>query len=348
MTHAVFRVAASSALFACTTVCAHHSYVEFDDKMTVEVEGTLVAAAWQNPHAHLKVKATDSSGRTWDIQTSPVNNLRRVNAPLELFTIGSNVKVAGWPSRRSETRMYGTNILSADGQELILWRAQPRWAATAFGTDRQAQTSDADTRLEPTIFRLWGSFYSRPGEADDPDASPNALWRTPLPLTNAARQAVAAFDLVQYNMALGCSPRGFPFIMTSPTPMAIANQGEAILLRIEAFDSVRTIHMGADSDSAAHPKTPLGYSVGHWDGATLVVETSHVNDQYLRPGVPLGPAATFVERFTPSEDGKRLHYTILINDPHSLTEPVEQKRSWLASNEPVLPFNCTISDNAQQ
>ena len=75
-----------------------------------------------------------------------------------------------------------------------------------------------------------------------------------------------------------------------------------------------------------------------------VVETSRVNADYLRPGVPLGPSARFVERFTPSDDGTRLHYTIMITDPYSLTEPTEQKRSWLASNEKVLPFNCTETD----
>ena len=92
------------AFLVPTTATAHHSYVEFDDKTTVEIEGTLVAAAWQNPHTHLTVKAIDGSNRSWDIETAPVNFLRRVDAPLELYEVGSRVKVAGWPSRRSAAR----------------------------------------------------------------------------------------------------------------------------------------------------------------------------------------------------------------------------------------------------
>src|SRR5262245_485418 len=83
---------------------AHHSYTEFDDQKTVEVEGTLVAAAWQNPHTMITVRANDGSDRVWQVETSPVNYLRRVDAPLELFEVGSVVKVAGWPSKRSSAR----------------------------------------------------------------------------------------------------------------------------------------------------------------------------------------------------------------------------------------------------
>lgn len=97
---------------------AHHSYVEFDDRRTIEIEGTLTDAGWHNPHARLLV--TTSDGRRWEIETSPVNHLRRLNAPLEVYEVGSTVKVAGWPSKRSASRTYGTNILSSDGQELVL------------------------------------------------------------------------------------------------------------------------------------------------------------------------------------------------------------------------------------
>jgi hypothetical protein len=81
-----------------------------------------------------------------------------------------------------------------------------------------------------------------------------------------------------------------------------------------------------------------------WDGQTLVVETTAVSAKYLTDrGVPLGPSAQFLERFTPSADGKRLHYSLLVTDPYSLSEPTEQSRSWVATDEEVLPFNCTVA-----
>lgn len=98
-------IAAIFAALICAPASAHHSYLEFDQQSTIEIEGTLVAAAWQNPHSRLTMTAAD--GTSWDIESTPVNGLRRARAPLELFEIGTTVKVAGWPSRRSEGRMYG-------------------------------------------------------------------------------------------------------------------------------------------------------------------------------------------------------------------------------------------------
>ena len=139
-----------------------------------------------------------------------------------------------------------------------------------------------------------------------------------------------------------------PIIMSVPTPMDFVDRGSSILLRIEEFDTVRTINMDAREDPTAQEKTPLGYSIGHWDGDTLVVETGSVSAKYLAPGVPLGPSASFRETFMPSQDGLRLHYTLRITDPYSLTQPVEQTRSWIAVAEQVMPFNCTESGRSAQ
>jgi hypothetical protein len=337
-------IAVVVAALMAAPAAAHHSYVEFDQQSTVEIEGTLVAALWQNPHSRLTVAVAD--GTRWDIESSSVNGLRRAGAPLELFELGTRVKVAGWPSTRAASRLFGTNILSSGNQELILFRAPPRWNAVAFGTERQTPAAPgASASSAPTIFRTWGSAYARPGVADDPDASPGALRRVPLPLTEAARQALAGFDSVKYNMTLGCTPKGMPFVMSVPSPTDFVDRGESILLRIEEFDTVRTIHMNSRETPSAQPKTPLGYSVGRWDGETLVVETGSVGAEYLVPGVPLGPSASFLERFTPSADGNRLHYTVVMTDPSSLTQPVEQKRSWIAVDEQVMPYNCTLPAN---
>lgn len=335
--------AALSAFLASAAAVAHHSYTEFDDKTVVEIEGLLVGASWQNPHTNLTVRASDGSNQTWDIETSPINYLRRLAAPLELFEVGTTVKVAGWPSKRVSGRMYGTNILSADGKELILFRSTPRWNATALGTERRAPTTTGE-QSRATIFRVWDVVYAAPGEPVDPETAPGALRRVPLPLTEAARAAVAAFDPVNHSTTVGCEPKGMPAIMNVPVPLEFVEGDGSIVLRIEEYDTVRVIHLEPSEGASAVPKSALGYSIGHWEGDTLVVETTRVNALHLTAaGVPLGPSASFLERFTPSSDGQRLRYSILMTDPYSLSEPTEQTRSWVATSEKLLPFNCTVA-----
>lgn len=309
----------------------------------MEIEGRLSSIAWQNPHSHFQVEVADASKHvvTWDIDGGSLNNLRRANAPLDLFKVGDTVKVAGWPAKRSATRIYGTNMLSADGQELVMFGlAKPRWASTVFGLSaptspliQSGSRSDSDS-----IFRVWSSDFR------DPDAGPNSLFkRTPLPLTEAAKK-VAALNRNK-DITTGCQPKGMPEIMAQPLPMEVIDEGRTIILRLEEYDTVRTIHM----QPAAGPEPAaslLGYSRGHWEGKTLVVETTGIDAPYLdQDGDPIGPAARLLERFSMSADGSRLNYRLTVTDPDTFTAPVNLERSWIwKPGERVLPFNCKESN----
>jgi hypothetical protein len=155
----------------------------------------------------------------------------------------------------------------------------------------------------------------------------------PPSLTEAASKVRASFPLDD-TAALGCKPKGMWIIMGQPFPFDVVDEGNTILLRLEEYDSVRTVHMDGGDNSATQARTPLGYSVGRWEGETLVVETTRLGSGW----VPFGPSAQLVERFTPGDDGK-LHYTIRITDPEFATQPIEATRYWVARPaEKVLPF----------
>jgi len=135
-----------------------------------------------------------------------------------------------------------------------------------------------------------------------------------------------------------------PTIIEEPYPIEFVDKHDTILMRMEEYDTVRTIHMGASAPAAeSQPKTRLGYSTGHWEGTTLVVNTSRIDWRYFDPsGVPQGSAMTIVERFTPSGDGSHLDYTMRVTDPETFTEPVELHRAWVnRPGEEVKPYNCT-------
>ncbi len=322
---------------------AHHTYAEYDQQKTVEIEGTLVKAAWQNPHLSLKVQVAGKGGQieTWNIEGASLNGLRRIEARLEDFKLGDKVKAAGWPSKRATDRMFLTNLLSAKGQELVTWRySKPRWTkvASGFGTNTQrfaGGTPSADTSL----FRVWSTQLGVAGAAFDQSVTARAADGSALPLTDKARKAIVAAQAKSSNLA-GCSQKGMPSIMGTPTPIELIDKGDTIQLRVEEYDTIRNIHMRGGS-AAAPPLTPLGYSTGHWDGKTLVVDTSRISWPFGSYGVPQSPAVRLIERFTPSADGSRLDYAIEVTDPEMLTRPVEQKSAWVwRPGEKLMPFNC--------
>jgi hypothetical protein len=328
-----------------TLAPAHHSYTEYDQQSTVEIQGTLENVAWQNPHVRFTVlvEKKGSAPQSWSIESSGINNLNRMGAEVGRFKVGEQVKVAGWPSKRGPGRMYVTNLLSQDGHELVLWRfSKPRW-----GTSGAGYGTGADKRLFATgvasastsLFRVWASDY------DDLDAAPETLYREvrkSAPLTPAAAKARAALDPAKEKGFVGCAPKGMPSMMAQPFPMEIIDKGSTIEIRIEEYDGRRTIHMTAVPDAATKPRTPEGFSTGRWEGKTLVVSTTRLSSRpFDLAGFQRSTSASMVERFTPSTDGSRLHYSVTLTDPEVFTKPVELRRSWVwRPGEKVMPFNC--------
>ena len=322
---------------------AHHTYAEYDQQKTVEIEGTLVKAAWQNPHLSLKVQVPGKGSQvvTWNIEGSSVNGLHRIDARLDDFKVGDKVKAAGWPSKRAPDRMFLTNLLSAKGQELVTWRySQPRWTKVASGYGTRTNRFDGGTPSANTsIFRVWSVQLGVAGAAFDQSVTARADAGSTLPLTDKARKAIGATQMQSSNLA-GCAQKGMPSIMATPTPIELIDKGDTILLRVEEYDTVRNIRMRGGSASV-QPPTPLGYSTGHWDGKTLVVDTSRISWPWLSYGVPQSSAVRLVERFTASADGSRLDYAVEATDPEMLTRPVEQKSAWVwRPGEKLMPFNC--------
>ncbi len=90
----------------------------------------------------------------------------------------------------------------------------------------------------------------------------------------------------------------------------------------------RLIHM--DGRQPPNPEevvgTYYGHSTGHWEGNTLVVESSGFNDRFWfsNGGLPHTAALSLVERFTRT-DYNTLEYVVEINDPRTYTRP------WTAS-----------------
>ena len=78
------------------------------------------------------------------------------------------------------------------------------------------------------------------------------------------------------------------------------------------------------------------------EGNALVVETDRIDFPYFSSaGVPLGELARLLERFTVSDDGRRLSYTLTVTDPDTFNEPVRATRAWLAKDgEQLLPYDC--------
>jgi hypothetical protein len=62
-----------------------------------------------------------------------------------------------------------------------------------------------------------------------------------------------------------------------PFPMEIHQGTELIVMKLEYYDMVRIIFMDKRGHPEKVPHSKVGHSVGHWEGATLVVDTVKVS-----------------------------------------------------------------------
>jgi len=331
----------SSALLCasllCGTASAHHSIPSHYDLATVvELEGEVVRFVWTNPHVRFTMRVRDNQGREelWEVETSSVSILGRMGLSADIVKAGDRVKIAGNPARRSQHAMVAANMLFSDGKEVVLRNGgKPRWSDRIVGT-QGPWLADAGNRSDPQrgIFRVWSRALSAP-----------ALFRAieTYPLTEQAKAAVRAFDPIRDDPTRDCNPKGMPNMMSNPYPIEFLKQNADIVLRLEEYDAVRTFHMAARPPGST-PPSPLGYSVGRWDGATLVVTTTGIGKRLFPYGIQLSERAEVVERFIPSADGSRLDYKLRVTDPVNFTKPVELEsyRIWLPEAE-VKPYKCT-------
>jgi hypothetical protein len=334
-------------LISPTLASAHHSYAAtFNIEVLNEWEGEVTSVGWRNPHVVFELKDINAQGQEviYQVESHSLSIMRRMDVDSNILKVGDKVKVAGHPARHQHNAMFVINLLLPSGLEIVFdpW-AKPRWGESVSSTNKWAATEDDAEDNQAGIFRVWSTALI------DPDAFPFPEILDPTlvaryPLTDEAKVALEAFDLLTDIATLDCAPKGMPMAMEQPYPMEISKQGEDIHILMEEYAALRVVHMNSDVAIEEQPTSLLGYSVGHWEGDSLVVETSRVNFAHFNgTGVLQGPGATFVEHFIPSEDGKSLRYKLIVTDPTTFTAPVELTKRWLAlPDAKVEPYECVI------
>jgi hypothetical protein len=140
----------------------------------------------------------------------------------------------------------------------------------------------------------------------------------------------AMYDYVQktenaYDPEGFCLPPGGPRAFGTPYPAEFLQQKDRIIVIFEGGAHVwREIHMDGRPLPERESLNPtyFGYSVGRWEGDTLVIETTGFNEKtWLNfNGTMHTDELSTVERITrPNRD--TLHYEATITDPGAYSEP---------------------------
>ena len=150
------------------------------------------------------------------------------------------------------------------------------------------------------------------------------------------------------NPAAHCVPYGMPTMMQSAGgyPIEFILRPEQLTMIYEVESETRRVYMPGHG-VVPEKRLPVrqGYSEGHWDGNTLVVETTDMTDGLDQRSYPHSDQAKIVERFRLVPDakvGRILEYDLTMTDPVYYTQPIHFTRKWMPLKDGhIMAYNCT-------
>jgi hypothetical protein len=126
-----------------------------------------------------------------------------------------------------------------------------------------------------------------------------------------------------YGPSASCRPAGVPnFLLYGVQPIYIVQGPKEVLITWQNDHQVRRVYL--DRQHEARPKPSwFGDSVGHYEGATLVVDTIGLNDKTFVDNyrTPHTDRLHVVERFRLIDGGKTLEVNLHVEDPGAFTTP---------------------------
>ena len=132
------------------------------------------------------------------------------------------------------------------------------------------------------------------------------------------------------NPDANCMPMGFLQFHQQPQPRMIIQTPKMIIIEYEANYGIRHIYLDGRKLPPQGEPQPFwyGYSVGRWEGDTLVVETNNLRGAEDGPydgwldvnGSPYSQQAKFTERFR-RLDYSHLQIDMTVDDPKAYTKP---------------------------
>lgn len=161
-------------------------------------------------------------------------------------------------------------------------------------------------------------------------------------LTEAGRAWLEAYLPYYDQPDVRCASIGLPALATYSFPFEILAAENRLTFIYEYQSRVRRIWLDGREPGDYMPPSRMGHSNGHWEGRTLVVETTLL-DKTVRDfrGELISENARIEERYTPSDDGEMLTAVITVHDPDNYRRPPVRRRMWKRNDDAeIFPYTC--------
>jgi hypothetical protein len=358
-------LALAVALAGNSAAFAHHPiHAKFEESSPVNFTGIVTNVDWSNPHAHIFVNVVNG-GETlnWAIELESPLILQASGWSKTTVKPGDSITVEGIRARDGSRQLWAESFaLSSNGNEQLFTvkdtappipatkRPAPRWSdgtlalgAISPATEGYWGYPSSTALVEDGVTVQMDQYGQLANIADAAKVAPLQPWA--LGVYQARQQRSLRDDPLYIN----CKPPGGPRQYQSVLGFKLLEDkpGQRIFLNMGSGNhNYRIIYMDGRAQTGlvtGDDNNPLyfGRASGHWEGDTLVVNTTGFNEDFwfTNGGLPHTNLLTLNEKFS-RPDLDTLHYEVTIDDPGAYTRPwtASWDMRWVAGEELPVHF----------
>ncbi len=208
---------------------------------------------------------------------------------------------------------------------------------------KSADGGTGDYGSEWNDTRVWENRTSL--ITDPPDGRIPPLTARAIAARNAARgRFERTIDVKDRPLGERCITYGSPQLTAGyQSYYQILETPGAVMIMTEMFHDIRVVKLNG-SHPPADVQGWLGDSIGHWEGDTLVVDTTNYRPRAFQSIT--SDKLHIIERFT-RQDAEVLRYEITVDDPDTYTKPWSLMVPLQRSSKPVYEYACHEGNYAE-
>jgi hypothetical protein len=321
---------------------------------------------------YFNVTEADGSVVEHRCEMRSATTLRRSGWTPEMFPVGERITIQGSPDRAEANACYVSTLVFEDGSSLDRYGQRipaapaatrvarlPSGEPNIFGDWAQEQRVMTDPRGQRgTLVPLSRVGEFAPGDVpegqrdipgargtDEATSGRNPFAGGPRPrtaavaLTPAGEAAMAALDLGT-RAARSCQNTSI-LADWAGEPVNRVAQGDGVIdLSYGRLGLQRTIHMSMSEHPVGLKPSPVGHSIGRWEGDVLVVDTVGFVPGVLVGTTPHSGELHVVERFSLDVEAQLLTRAYTAEDPAYFAAVYSGSDSLITSNVPYSPEPC--------
>ncbi len=334
------RALAAMSLLAATPVLAHHgAAAHYDPGDQVTLTGVVTELQFVNPHSFVHIEIAEGAGdaTTWRCELSGATQLIRRGWTRDTLAAGHRITVTGGRARRESNSCDIETLVLNDGRfvdegESIEGASIPQRVAS---DERAVERAMYLANGQPNLSGAWVSRNGGGTGGNTPNGPPQP--------TDAGLAAAEHFDFRFDNPVIRCESGNIIADWYRQQHVNdIEQSDDRVTIRYGYLDLVRTIHLDTDSHPENLTPSVAGHSIGHWEGDTLVVDTTGFVERALIPRqeIMISAQARIVERFSYDSGARTLTRDFTVFDPLYLTEPYQGINVSDIAARPYQPFAC--------